>query len=160
MVHIAQRRARLVHHHHTVQYCSTPLMTRCVSVAIDTVRPVGSIRPIHTVGTMCPIDTIRPIHQHGSLIPARRHIDRRVRGEEVRRDDRELNNLHRPDRTQVSNHVAPQMNGTTHITGQSSTLGLCVKPNTLHTTTSSCTVLSFRATASATPPFSFRLCNV
>jgi hypothetical protein len=48
----------------------------------------------------------------------------------------------------------------THMTGQSSTRGLCVKPKQFHTTTSSSTTSSPRLTASETPPISIWLCRV
>lgn len=48
----------------------------------------------------------------------------------------------------------------THITGQSSTRGLCVSPKQFQITTSSFCTISFLFTASATPSISSWLCSV
>lgn len=105
--------------------------------------------------------SIRPV---GLLSPATRnnntrlvlvggHIERRVRGEEVCWPDGEMVDLDGPVDERVSQRMVSFMilgkesdgsqtkgkrtgpkQKTTYITGQSSTLGLCVNPNTLQTT--------------------------
>lgn len=110
----------------------SPTLTTCISVLL------------------CPIRILR-----ARKIAITRYINTRIRSEEVRWSQEHRMDLHRPASQISTNPPSPsRWTGSTHITGQSSTLGLCVNANTDHNTTSSFSISSARSTISCTPPTS------
>ena len=111
-----------------------------------------------TVTNTRSVIALRQLRRH---ITGRRDIEGWVRGKEIDGQDRDLQDLNGPEAGTVSSYMSVvDLASSTYMTGQSSTRGLCVRPKTLHTTTSVCKVSSLRAAASASPPVSVLLCSV
>lgn len=104
--------------------------------------------------------TTRRIRQPRRPVLVRRHVNRGIGNEEIRRANHKLEDFHGPV---IVSLVSPPLHGkcgVSYMTGQSSTRGLCVMPNEFQITTSVSSTASPRRTASATPSISVWLCRV